>query len=216
MALAVTYAPPTSASQQPLPQPSSATNARGSKMYAVFFGCSRTDAENMYLELKTSKDSIFSPFTMIKLFLEKEAKNRIREVEKAIHDLQTVISNFEFQPPQASKPRDPKGKGKDPKEDPKHMINLYLNVGSLKNGLREWRTQLDRMLQYCDEFRLMASDDNDIDPTVYIQRIIDDYDTRVFDCETVMEGASLTFQMVNSQNCLAPKTQDTDAANNGI
>lgn len=169
-------------------------------MYAVFFGCSKADAEGIYLELKASKGSVFSPFTMIKLFLEKEARNRIREVEKAIHKLQTVISNFEFQPPQASRIEASEGrkkKKKDLKEDPKQMVDLYLTVGSLKNGLREWRTQLDRMLQCCDEFRLMASDENDIDPTVYIQRIIDDYDTRVFDCETVMEGASLTFQMVS-------------------
>lgn len=184
-------------------------------MYAVFFGCSRTDADNMYLELKASKDSIFSPFTMIKLFLEKEAKNRIREVEKAIHDLQTVISNFEFQP-QASKFGVSKGKKQDPKKDPKQMITLYLNVGSLKNGLREWRTQLERMLECCDEFRVMASANDDIDPTVYIQRIIDDYDTRVFDCETVMEGASLTFQMVSLQFCSASNSRETDVLNNGI
>ncbi|KUI67974.1 hypothetical protein VM1G_02931 [Cytospora mali] len=175
-------------------------------MYAVFFGCSKEDAERMVLpELRASKDSIFSPFTMIKLFLEKEAKNRIREVDKAIHALQTVISNFEFQAKTSGL-----GASKGKEQDPKQMITLYLNVGSLKNGLVEWRSQLSRMLECCDEFRAMPSAGNDIDPVVYIQRIIDDYDTRVLDCETVMEGASLTFQMETAFQA----KQDTEIAIN--
>lgn len=172
-------------------------------MYAVFFGCSRDDAHGMiHQELEASRDSIFSPFTMIKLFLEKESRNRIKEVDKAVHDLQTVISNFEFQPPDTGS-RASKGM----EQDPKYMINLFLNVGYLKNGLDEWRSQLERMLECCDEFRGMPSAENDIDPAVYIQRIIDDYDTRVRDCEVVMEGASLTFQMVRSSQMPLPPTR---------
>ncbi|KKY37762.1 hypothetical protein UCDDA912_g02197 [Diaporthe ampelina] len=81
---------------------------------------------------------------------------------------------------------------------PKEMIKLYHNLYHLKNGLVAWKTQVERMLPSCDEFKSMPGGDVDIDPKVYLHRLIDDYETRIHDCEALLEGGSFSFQIAIS------------------
>lgn len=156
-------------------------------MFAYYLGCSKEYADSIYSELEASRASAFSPFTLLKRFLEKERHNRLNEVDRALSDFETIIENFGFEAT---------GDGENSSEEPKNMIRLYLRVCHLKNGLVAWKTQLEKMLKSCDKFRQMPGGSVDIDSEVYIQRLIEDYDIRINNCGTVMEGASLTFQMV--------------------
>jgi hypothetical protein len=183
MALSITYVPGDSSQR------------RGSKMFAYYIGCPREYSESIYTELENSGETAFSPFTMVKRFLEKERHNRLNEVDSALSEFETIIENFGFEAP---KQKSSRGDDEKANEDPKKMIRLYLRVCHLKNGLLAWRAQLEKMLKSCDKFRQMPGGSVDIDPEVYIQRLIEDYDIRISNCATVMEGASLTFQMVRS------------------
>ncbi|KAL1865019.1 hypothetical protein Daus18300_007366 [Diaporthe australafricana] len=110
---------------------------------------------------------------MLKRFLEKERHNRLNEVDSALSDFETIIENFGFAAPDKDSSR---GGGEKANEDPKKMIRLYLRVCHLKNGLLAWKAQLEKMLKSCDKFRQMPGGSVDIDPELYIQRLIEDYD----------------------------------------
>lgn len=173
MALSITYLP------------ADPGQKRGSKTFALFLGCPAEQAERTLKELRSSPKAVFSPFTLIKVFLEKERANRLNEVDNGLVTLQNVTERF------VSMDRD----GNYP-QSPKEMIKLYNSLYHLKNGLVAWKAQVERMLPSCDEFRSMPGGDVDIDPKVYLQRLIDDYDTRIHDCEALLEGGSFAFQIV--------------------
>ncbi|KAH8896574.1 hypothetical protein GQ53DRAFT_524817 [Thozetella sp. PMI_491] len=196
MALSITYFPEALAQPPFLP--------RGSKMFAVFLGCSPAEATKIAKELRESPAAAVSPFTLIKIFLEMERRNRLDQVDQAVNELEAVIQNFNVSVQDTWE----LSTADKSDQDPKQMIKRYLRVSHLKNGLVAWKTQMERMAEWAAEFRKMPSTRADIDPRVYIRRIIDDYDIRINDCETAMQGSSLTFEMETAHQA----RQDTDIA----
>lgn len=175
MALSITYLP------------ADPSQNRGSKTFALFLGCPAENAEHAFKELESSSKTVFSPFTLMKIFLEKERANRLNEIDNSLVRLQNMTERFVSMDSDDTYPH-----------SPKQMIKLYHNIYHLKNGLVAWKTQVERMLLSCDEFRSMPGGEVDIDPEVYLQRLIDDYETRIHDCEALLEGGSFAFQIVRT------------------
>lgn len=173
MALSITYLP------------ADPSQKRGSKIFALFLGCPAENAQQTFEELESSPKAVFSPFTLMKVFLEKERANRLNEVDNSLVTLQNMTEQFVSMDSEATYPH-----------SPKQMIKLYHDIYHLKNGLVAWKAQVERMLPSCDDFRRMPGGDVDIDPEVYLQRLIDEYETRIHDCEALLEGGSFAFQIV--------------------
>ncbi|KAI1075880.1 hypothetical protein F5B20DRAFT_584844 [Whalleya microplaca] len=156
----------------------------GAKLYGLFLGVPPEYATVLASELQSSKSAAFLPFTMIKLFLQRERRNRLDEVDDAVKVFTAALTKFAG--PQTAAPA---------RDNPGEMIDMYLKVSLLKGGLLAWKTQLERMKSWTGGFTAMAGGNDDIKPGVYLERLIDDYDIRINDCETVMQGASLAFQL---------------------
>jgi hypothetical protein len=158
---------------------------RGPKTYVTMLGCSAYDCNEVYESFKALHQSVFSPFTAIKVFLELERERRFAEVDTKTQDFERVIENYNTEiVPKSGGPR------------PRDMIDLYLETTHVKNGLVAWKTQLASFKRLAEEFRATEGEIEDIDPGEYLQSLVDEYDSRINKCEMVLQGSSLTFQMV--------------------
>ncbi|CAJ2509040.1 Uu.00g140660.m01.CDS01 [Anthostomella pinea] len=151
----------------------------GSKLYGFFLGCDAALSETVSSEFKSSRSAALLPFTPMKLFLEQERRNRLNEVDKAVNSFSLSIDRVTNH-----------------QVNPREIIEMYLKVNLLKSSLVAWKTQLERMKGW-EELSAPAvgTDSNDIDPKAYLEHLIDDYDIRINDCETVLQGTSLAFQL---------------------
>jgi hypothetical protein len=160
------------------------------KLYGLILGCAPEESARIKHDLATSSSAIFSPFTLMKVFLESEKDRALDEVDKAVISLQDVLENFDsgsdFQQPDGTTGR----------QELKGLIGQYIAICDLRNGLLAWQSQLQRILSDSEVFAEMPDAKKDIDPKVYLQRLIDDYQVRINTCGTVIEGTSLGFQMV--------------------
>ena len=160
----------------------------------MFLGCTPDDRTLIASKLGDAKQSIFSPFTVIKVFLELERWRRFLEVDEKVTLFQNTVQNYGHLPLEAD---GDEGSYIANAQDPKNLIGLYLRVCHLKNGLVAWRAQLARLAEFADEFKAMVVSDSEIDPQDYLQRLIDEYDMKINKCDLVLQGTSLTFQMVS-------------------
>lgn len=166
----------------------------GSRTNAIIFGYEDTDIDDLVLPLQNCKESIFSPFTLIKAFLHVERKRRFKEVNHKIYQFQSILQNY-GRLPIGEEDRD-QGNGGGNAQDPKNLIGLYIGVCTLKNQLTAWRTQIAEFKSYASDFAVPSGEQADIDPEEYLQRLVDEYDVKINKCDLVLQGASLAFQMV--------------------
>lgn len=167
-------------------------------------GCSPSDIVTTHTKLSSARDSITSPFTLIKIFLELEKKHRFDEVDAKITRFQDTIQNYGRLPIGAGPPGGADASGNTGanvnSQDPKNLIGLYLDVCHLKNGLAAWRAQLEELKCHVAEDFVDAGEgaEIDIDPDEYLRRLVKMYDIKVNKCDMVLQGTSLTFQMVRT------------------
>jgi hypothetical protein len=183
----------------------------------MLLGCSREDTHEVHSRLEYFPNTIWSPFTIIKAFLELERERRFDDVDDKVCAFEEIIYNYGQQPGKETRSRPRrlldrasramrgkrgsaathKVKTGGKAEDPKELISLYLEVCHLKNALMAWRAQLSGFAKLARvDFRPPAGEQDDIDAEEYLQRMGEEYDIKINKCEMVLQGASLTFQMV--------------------
>ncbi|KAF6814517.1 protein kinase [Colletotrichum plurivorum] len=81
-------------------------------------------------------------------------------------------------------------------DDPKNLIRLYLDVCALKNALAAWTAQLRSLREDVVDGEFGAEAAADVEPREYLRRLAEEYDVKINKCDTVLQGASLAFQMV--------------------
>ncbi|KAF6821746.1 protein kinase [Colletotrichum musicola] len=215
-AMTVTYFPGKAGS-------TTGTAANPHRIHAIILGYDEDDTKELRKRLKKCKAAIFSPFTLVKAFLHVEKRRRFDEVNNKITAFQTILQNYGRVPigneasldrnnsrsgnansPLArmkqawtkslmsSSARSGVGGGAD---DPKNLIRLYLDVCALKNALAAWNAQLRSLREDVgnDEFGAEAA--ADVEPREYLRRLAEEYDVKIDKCDTVLQGASLAFQM---------------------
>lgn len=170
---------------------------RQQALYALL-RCTAEHSEVLARELKLSKSAAFLPFTIIKLFLKRERKNRLHEVDDAVEHFSVALGRVTI-------PRTEHAKF-----DTGQLIGICLNVNTLKSGLLASEAKLERIAQWTELSTIPDGDENcDIDLKVYLQHLIDEYHIRINDCETVLQGTSLAFQLVRvrppPQSCRGPR-----------
>jgi len=121
-----------------------------------------------------------SPFTLIKAFLKIERDLRFEELDDKISNFVNILKNYGSEDSEAT---------------PKSMIDLYLEMGTLKLRLMTWSAQIADLKTHVDDF---AEVKTDIDPDEYLRRLVQEYEVKINKCEIVLQGASLAFQMVSN------------------
>jgi hypothetical protein len=104
--------------------------------------------------LTSCEDSIFSPFTLIKGFLEVERKRRFKIVNDKIQKLQSILLNNGPIPigGEDVNPGDPENLYLNV-QDPKNIVRLYVEVYQLTNQLTAWKIQIARFVDHEEDFK---------------------------------------------------------------
>lgn len=178
------------------------------RIHGMIMGYDEVDTMELKMRLGNCKKAIFSPFTLIKAFLHVEKRRRFKEINDKIAAFQNILQNYgrvpignELAESRSSNEGNRLGDGAD---DPK-KIQLYLEMCALKNALEAWNAQLRSLREDViddgggGEFG--ADTAADIDPREYLRRLVEEYDVKINRCDTVLQGGSLTFQMVMPSFC---------------
>jgi hypothetical protein len=170
------------------------TDTTGSKIYAVMLGLVENDIAEVWKKLRLEDELLFSPFTLMKIFLELEKYKRSSIVARMVDRIEGLIDDYNQIPAGAD---EGSSNTKADSDDPHRLLHLYLEVGLLKGGLAAWRYQLLGMKEFSQEFRVIANPRlQEIDPDDYLSRLIGDYEVLIGNCEKVILAISLAFQRV--------------------
>lgn len=167
-----------------------------SETYAVILGFKDDDTAILKKCLQDCKQSVFNPFTLIKAFLRVERRRRFREVDRNIVRFQDILQDYGSLPLGADAVSEVKNGGGGNMEDPKNLIELYLGICTLKNRLMAWNTQIKRLKSHAGEFSSFTTGRSDINPEVYLECMMDEFDVKINKCDMALQGASLAFQRV--------------------
>lgn len=181
--------------------PPSAT-PRGRKTYAMVLGTSEFDRREYSRILKYfDQDAISSPFTIIKIFLELERDRRWIQIDEKITNFQRKFFNMidvednYYSSNKNEKTRSAMGTMG---SDPQGLVQLYMDISYLKNNLVSWMAQLEGFLDTITEdhpgnktadFKYMQA---------FLAMLVCEYQSKINKCETILQGASLRFQMVSA------------------
>lgn len=158
------------------------------------FGFDNLEIEDFSKRLRAAGEQLFSPFTLMKIFLELEKDKRFNIVTSNVTTIQSFIENHGRIPAGADRRS---GNTKADSDDPHKLLELYLAVGHLKSGLAAWKAQLLGMKKFIREFRVMTSPGSqEIDPNDYLSRLLDEYQAQIGKCETILLAISLAFQNI--------------------
>jgi len=138
-----------------------------------------------YERLHPSGDHLFSPFTLVKIFLELEKRKRFDAVAENVANINNAVEGSQWQ-----------ASANTNYIDSHHLVQLYLKVSFVKLGLAMWKDQLLGMKEHIPEFRSTISP-REIDPGDYLSRLIDEYGAAIEKCNAVLLTTSLTFQRVS-------------------
>ncbi|KAI1632012.1 hypothetical protein F4809DRAFT_629748 [Biscogniauxia mediterranea] len=154
-----------------------------SRTHAMLLGCSERDTDAICGKLGAARATAFSPFTLIKAFLELEMGRRFRVVDKTVSE---ALRAAEQLPAAGYYP-------------PKSLVEAYTDAFMLRTALEAWRAQLAKLARYAaEDFAAAAAAGSsihadDVDPAEYLEQLMCEYDIKIAHCER----ASLTFQVVS-------------------
>ncbi|KAM7187720.1 hypothetical protein V8F20_010857 [Naviculisporaceae sp. PSN 640] len=172
-----------------------ASSARGQKTYAMVLGTSEHDRTE-YKRILGFYDQagISSPFTIIKLFLELERERRWDEIDRKITLFQKKFFGLDEDKNKAAKPNAP-ARGFHAGSDPEGLVKLYIDISLLKVNLTSWSVQIEGFLK-------TITDDHPKNTTpdfkymqAFLSMLVCEYQSKINKCETMLQGASLAFQM---------------------
>jgi hypothetical protein len=132
-------------------------------------------------------EHVFSPFTLMKIFLELEKKKRFGNVADTILRFLTLIEDGKRTPVNADTKADP--------VDPHRFVKLYVELSYLKEGLTAWKAQLRGMKRFIRELQA-GPEVQEINPDDYLIRLINEYEVHVQRCKMALLTTSLAFQKV--------------------
>lgn len=158
---------------------------------AILLGLTVRQIAEVKQRLEEAMGTAFSPFTLLKIFLELEKRTRFKMVDIEARTLAEM-----------ARPRQPRiGRRSAPDEETgengrRTLVDLHMDVYRLRGALVSWRGQLEGLLRYLGDFT-SPEDVRDIDPHEYVARLIVEYDLKIGICDRVLQGANLGFQMVS-------------------
>ncbi|KAM7214969.1 hypothetical protein V8F06_009646 [Rhypophila decipiens] len=175
--------------------PPPAAAPRGRKTYAMLLGASDKDMSEYRRILNFfDRDSVSSPFTIIKIFLERERDRRWAEIEAKITAFEKKFFSMDQDKTKTTALKTGI-RGFNASSDPQGLVQLYLEISLLKNNLAAWMTQLEGFLK-------SITDDTPNNKTAdfkymqaFISMLVCEYQSKINKCETMLQGASLAFQM---------------------
>ncbi|KAI5918599.1 hypothetical protein F4810DRAFT_691313 [Camillea tinctor] len=174
MALTITYFKGTT--------PNNATTTTA-KTHAMLLGCSDKDTQFVCDKLSEARATAFSPFTLIKAFLELEMGRRFRAVDKTVSEALRAAEGEQGMSKSGSYPNS--------------SVEAYTDTFMLKTALEAWKAQLVKLVRYSakDFVGEGSVHADDVDPREYLEQLIYEYDIKIAHCERVLQVTSLTFQM---------------------
>ncbi|KUJ21420.1 uncharacterized protein LY89DRAFT_433164 [Mollisia scopiformis] len=166
-----------------------------SKMYALVLGLNDQEIIKAFGQLRAASGNLFSPFTLMKIFLELERNTRLKFVSDKVTLLETLVDIYGGLPVTMGRAT-PKPGTYDHRGDDSHgLLNLFLEVGYAKGGIAAWKAQLFGMKKSIKEFRAMSSPTSqEIDPSDYLSRLIEDYHVQIHKCDVLLQAIPLAFQ----------------------
>lgn len=169
--------------------------------------------------LRNSEDAVCHPLLLPGIFAELERQRQIRMVKNGSAKLVETVANLQAQSKdktsfikQHSKDH---GTGNDGYSEISQAIEPWLNIFHLKNGLENWKEQLEKMVAHADELNASRFEhDNNHDTEVNnfrslmrttgdrikerLQDMIRDYQEQIRACNRNLEGMTLANQMVST------------------
>ena len=179
--------------------------------YGVLYGCDKNMKEAILARLHNSEGAASHPLLLIGIFAELERKRQLGLVQNALSTLHDTIIDL-------SKPVDDwEMTSVHGHSSATNAVDSWLDVYDLKNALESWKAQLGKIVSHIDEisetwFSPLASD---LDEKKAEKRqleevgerirermleIVSDYDTKIRECDKIMEGMNLATQLVSTLN----------------
>ncbi|KAI8718307.1 hypothetical protein NCS52_00609300 [Fusarium sp. LHS14.1] len=174
--------------------------------YAVVYGCDKKNADLLMRKLTGTDHPVFHPMLLPTLLADIERERQVgflRENSVKMDQLTVDLTiNKGIEGPDAiSQPN-----------QSKQLIELWQDMSYLKNGLKNWQRQIQKMAIHLEQsFDTMIQDSTcyDVDvqkslenlavPRVRIQKrleeLVDEYNEHIRDCATVTEGLNLAMSM---------------------
>ncbi|KAI1499332.1 hypothetical protein F5X99DRAFT_289906 [Biscogniauxia marginata] len=161
--------------------------------HAILLGCSQEDTQIVRRKLKEARETAFSPFTLIKAFLDLEMRRRFLAVDKTV----SSALREPWQPPgrQGMSAEDEREHEDKDKGYIMPSIETHIGAGQLKVALKAWKIQLVKLGRYASEDFAEGIHADDMDPHEYLHQLIYEYDIKIAHCERALQLTSLTFQM---------------------
>ncbi len=161
----------------------------------MFLGLADQDTEFIKGRLEFSQEAIIEPFTLISTFLTLEKTWRFKQVENEITNLSSVLQILRY-----------------PARGAHDLIGSYTRVARLKNALKSWKKEIELLIPHQGDFKepppqpsgtpannpaqpaVLSKDTLDIPE--YLERTVNEYQTKIRSCDVVLNATSLAFQMV--------------------
>lgn len=163
------------------------------KLFAIFFGCDSDQIEFILNSLTTADYAWRYPFTLINAFLNLEKAYRFDQVERCTDQITDLVQSFRL----GLKMAEPSILNED---DPKDLVGFSVEVDLLRNSLSSWTTELRRLRKCTGDFPKHTEGPIQCplqDAEDYLERLIDEYNAKVRQCEALLSQISMTFQMVS-------------------
>jgi hypothetical protein len=176
--------------------------------YAVMYGCDKKATEDITGRIENSEDTSGHPLLLPGILAELEHTRQIQLVEESHGELLNNVLSLSDQGDISLTSDVDHGH---------YSIESWLRVSHLRTGLENWKVQLRKMIEHCDELSeacfksAQAIDSQTREEELFKSRmrntgqrikerlleIIDAYDDKIHDCTMVMDGMTLATQLVS-------------------
>lgn len=183
--------------------------------FAVMYGCTNSMMKNAVSSLEGFRTEsnlyIFHPLILPMVFAELERKRLLNVLERKSSELSQRILDVEngLKQDEQSTERSEHSRVTLAERDCE-TTRLWISVSKLKNGLKSLKTQLSSMRAHCNCLSQPALQDQVGKTREYrtepesgermqarMQEIMDEFDTKIGQCDSVLGGTSLAAQIVS-------------------
>ncbi|KAH8811205.1 hypothetical protein F5884DRAFT_854565 [Xylogone sp. PMI_703] len=116
---------------------------------AMLYGCCESTRAKFIDRLSSCDFTTYHPLTLSTIFAEVERNRHFDILNPLIAELVNIVEGGDV----TSAEEVASDQSSQATQAPQHYMKLWLEISWLKNGLEDWRQQLDKMVSYCDELR---------------------------------------------------------------
>lgn len=123
----------------------------------MLYGCCDAARDRFIDRLEDCDFAAYHPLTLPTIFAEVERKRLLDLVDPLIAELVERVKGLDVADEQKDDPEQlPHGRQTD--DASKDYVQLWLQISWLKNGLEDWKRQLQKMITHCEELQQASFD----------------------------------------------------------